>query len=156
MTDRFTWSETLQSQASSEVVVEWRAGHRKHRAVEPGFVSSWAVGGEDTPAGRPGSNMQAQSSLLVDMVVSCRMRARWILMTVIVGVLAGLSGGCGGSPGLAASFDYVVPARFKLPNLQAPEEQGEYEVYADDPLHPDTWLVQLNACPPLSTGSIVK
>jgi len=74
-------------------------------------------------------------------------------MTVGVGVLAVLSGGCG-SPGLAASFDYLVPARFKVPDLQLSEDQGEYEVYADGPLHPDTWLVQLNAC--ASTGSIVE
>jgi len=44
------------------------------------------------------------------------MRTRWILMTV--GVVAALSGGCGGEPELAASFDYVVPARFKVPELQ--------------------------------------
>jgi hypothetical protein len=37
------------------------------------------------------------------------MRIRWILITVVVGVLAVSSGGCGGEPGLAASFDYVVP-----------------------------------------------
>jgi len=80
------------------------------------------------------------------------MRTRWILMTV--GVVAALSGGCGEEPGLAASFDYVVPARFKVPELQLPEDQGEYEVYADGPLHLDTWLVQLNAC--ASTGSPVK
>jgi PKD repeat protein len=79
---------------------------------------------------------------------------RWILITVVVGVLAVSSGGCGGEPGLAASFDYVVPARFKVPDLRASEDQGEYEVYADGPLHPDTWVVRLNAC--ASTGSIVK
>jgi PKD repeat protein len=82
------------------------------------------------------------------------MRIRLILMTAIVGVLAVFFGGCGGEPGLAASFDYVVPARFEVPELQSSEEQGEYEVYADGPLHPDTWLVQLDAC--ASTGSPVK
>ncbi|MBW1907412.1 MAG: PKD domain-containing protein [Deltaproteobacteria bacterium] len=82
------------------------------------------------------------------------MRGRWIGMTVSVGVLAVLFGGCGESPGLGASFDYVVPARFEVPELRPSEEQGEYEIYTDGPLHPDAWRVQLNAC--ASTGSIVR
>ena len=82
------------------------------------------------------------------------MRARSIGMTVGVGVLLVLVGGCGESPGLGASFDYVVPARFEVPELRPSEEQGEYEMYADGPLQPDTWRVQLNAC--ASTGSIVR
>jgi PKD repeat protein len=75
-------------------------------------------------------------------------------MTISVGVLAVLSGGCGGEPGLAASFDYEVAARFEVPELRLPEEQGEYEVYVEGPIHPDAWRVQLNAC--ASTGSPVK
>lgn len=82
------------------------------------------------------------------------MRTRSILVIVIVGVLTISTVGCGGEPGLAASFDYVVPARFEVPELQAPDEQGEYEVYAEGLLHPDTWRVRLNAC--ASTGSIVE
>jgi PKD repeat protein len=77
-----------------------------------------------------------------------------ISIALIAGVLAVAAGGCSESPGLAASFDYVVPARFKVPEVQTPEEQGEYEVYADGPLHPDTWRVNLDAC--RSTGSPVK
>ncbi len=75
-------------------------------------------------------------------------------MLVSVGGLAVFLEGCGESPGLSASFDYVVPARFAVPDLRPPDEQGEYEVYANGPLQPDTWLVQLNAC--TSTGSIVE
>ncbi len=82
------------------------------------------------------------------------MRGRSIGMTVGVGVLVVLFGGCGESPGLGASFDYVVPARFEVPELRPSEEQGEYEIYADGPLQPDTWRVHLNAC--ASTGSIVN
>ena len=82
------------------------------------------------------------------------MRARSISMTVIAGVLAAPLGGCGGEPGLAASFDYEMPARFEVPALRAPEEQSEYEVYVDGPLQPDTWRVRLDAC--RSTGSPVK
>jgi PKD repeat protein len=82
------------------------------------------------------------------------MRTRWIWLLVSVGGLAVFLEGCGESPGLSASFDYVVPARFAVPDLRPSDEQGEYEVYADGPLQPDTWLVQLNAC--TSTGSIVE
>ena len=82
------------------------------------------------------------------------MRARSISMTVIAGVLAAPLGGCGGEPGLAASFDYEMPARFEVPALRAPEEQSEYEVYVDGPLQPDTWRVRFDAC--RSTGSPVK
>jgi len=82
------------------------------------------------------------------------MRARSISMTVIAGVLAAPLGGCGGEPGLAASFEYEMPARFEVPALRAPEEQSEYEVYVDGPLQPDTWRVRLDAC--RSTGSPVK
>ena len=82
------------------------------------------------------------------------MPARSISMTVIAGVLAAPLGGCGGEPGLAASFDYEMPARFEVPALRAPEEQSEYEVYVDGPLQPDTWRVRLDAC--RSTGSPVK
>ena len=82
------------------------------------------------------------------------MRARSISITVIAGVLAALFGGCGGEPGLAASFDYEMPARFEVPALRAPEDQSEYEVYVDGPLQPDTWRVRLDAC--RSTGSPVK
>ncbi|MGB3051249.1 MAG: PKD domain-containing protein [Polyangiales bacterium] len=82
------------------------------------------------------------------------MRARSISVTVIAGVLAAAFGGCGGEPGLAASFDYEMPARFVVPALRAPEDQSEYEVYVDGPLQPDTWRVRLDAC--RSTGSPVK
>jgi len=82
------------------------------------------------------------------------MRARSISMTVIAGVLAAPLVGCGGEPGLAASFDYEMPARFEVPALRAPEEQSEYEVYVDGPLQPDTWRVRFDAC--RSTGSPVK
>jgi len=82
------------------------------------------------------------------------MRARSISMTVIAGVLAAPLGGCGGEPGLAASFDYEMPARFEVPALRAPEEQSEYEVYVDGPVQPDTWRVRFDAC--RSTGSPVK
>jgi hypothetical protein len=75
-------------------------------------------------------------------------------MTVIAGVLAAPLVGCGGEPGLAASFDYEMPARFEVPALRAPEEQSEYEVYVDGPLQPDTWRVRFDAC--RSTGSPVK
>ena len=77
-----------------------------------------------------------------------------ISIALIAGVLAVAAGGCNDSPGLAASFDYSMPERFAVPELQAPEEQGEYEVYADGPLQPDTWRVNLDAC--RSTGSPVK
>ena len=86
--------------------------------------------------------------------MTCIMRARWVRMTISVGVLAVLFGGCGESPGLGASFDYVMPARFEVPELRPSDEQGEVEVYTDGPLHPATWRVQLNAC--ASTGSIVN
>jgi len=82
------------------------------------------------------------------------MRARSISITVIAGVLVALFGGCGGEPGLAASFDYEMPARFEVPALRAPEDQSEYEVYVDGPLQPDTWRVRLDAC--RSTGPPVK
>ena len=70
-------------------------------------------------------------------------------------VMAGCRDGdsLGGTPlGLSARFDYSVPARFKVPDPLSPE--GQYEIYADGPLHPDRWPVRLNAC--ASTGSIVK
>ena len=60
--------------------------------------------------------------------MACIMRARSIGMTVGVGVLAVLFGGCGESPGLGASFDYVVPAGFEGPELRPSEEQGEVVV----------------------------
>jgi PKD repeat protein len=82
------------------------------------------------------------------------MRARWTRTTVSVGVLAVLFGGCGESPGLEASFDYVMPARFDVPDLRPPGDQGEHEIYTDGPLQPATWRVELNAC--ASTGSIVS
>jgi PKD repeat protein len=75
-------------------------------------------------------------------------------MTISLGVLAVLFGGCGESPGLGASFDYVMPARFAVPELRPSDEQGEFEIYTESPLHPATWRVQLNAC--ASTGSIVS
>ena len=75
-------------------------------------------------------------------------------MTISVGVLAVLFAGCGESPGLGASFDYVMPARFAVPDLRPSDEQGEYEIYTDGSLHPATWRVQLNAC--ASSGSIVS
>ena len=82
------------------------------------------------------------------------MRARSISMTMFVGVLAVPFGGCGGEPGLAASFDYEMPARFVVPVLRAPEDQSEYEAYVDGPLQPETWRVRLDACG--STGSPAK
>ena len=82
------------------------------------------------------------------------MCARWMVMGAAVAVLAVSLGGCNGEPGMAASFDYALSARFKVPDLQPLEEQGEYEVYADGPLHRDNWLVQFDACPP--TGSPIK
>ena len=56
--------------------------------------------------------------------MACIMRARSIGMTVGVGVLAVLFGGCGESPGLGASFDYVVPAGFEFPNSDRPRSRG--------------------------------
>ena len=82
------------------------------------------------------------------------MRARSISMTMFVGVLTLLSSGCGGDPGLGASFDYEMPARFVVPTLQAPEDQTEYEVYVEGPLQPETWRVRLDAC--ASTGSAAR
>ena len=82
------------------------------------------------------------------------MRARWMWKGATVAVVAVWLGGCNAEPGLAASFDYALSARFKVPDLQPPEEQGEYEVYADGPLHRDDWLVELDACD--SPGSPVK
>ncbi len=72
-------------------------------------------------------------------------------MPVVAGVLAASLGGCGGEPGLAASFDYEMPARFVAPALRPTEDQSEYEVYVEGPLHPQTWRVRLDAC--RSTGS---
>jgi hypothetical protein len=86
--------------------------------------------------------------------MTCILGTRWILVVVVVGVLVGASGGCAESPGLAASFDYVVPARFEVPELQSLEDQDEHEIYVDGPLHPSSWQVELNAC--RSTGSPVK
>ena len=74
-------------------------------------------------------------------------RARWILVTVFVGVPTVAISGCNDSPGLAASFDYAMPARFEVPELRAPEEQGEYEIYVDGPLQPDTWRVRVECVP---------
>lgn len=81
------------------------------------------------------------------------MLIRWTLTAVAGGVLV-LALGCNGSPGLNASFDYSMPERFEVPELRAPEDQGEYEIYAAGPLQPDTWRVAFNAC--RSTGSPVK
>jgi hypothetical protein len=80
------------------------------------------------------------------------MRIRLIWMAAVVGLLA--VGGCNDTPGLAASFDYVVPARFAVPELEPSEDQGDHEIYADGPLHPDTWLVRFDAC--TSPGSPVR
>ena len=74
-----------------------------------------------------------------------------MLLTLIAAVLAVASGGCGGEPGLAASFDYEMPARFVVPALRAPEEQSEYEAYVDGPLQLEAWRVRFDACG--STGS---
>jgi len=53
---------------------------------------------------------------------------------------------------LSARFDYSMRARFEIPTPPSPE--GEYEVYADGPLHPGSWPVSLNACG--STGAITR
>jgi len=82
------------------------------------------------------------------------MRARSILITVIASLVAAAFGGCGGEPGLAAAFDYEMPARFEVPALRSPEDQSEYEVYVDGPLQPETWRVRFDAC--RSTGSLVN
>lgn len=79
------------------------------------------------------------------------MRARSISWTILAGMLGAPSGGCGGEPGLSASFDYEMPARFVVPALRAPEDQGEYEAYVDGALDPETWRVRFDACG--STGS---
>jgi hypothetical protein len=79
------------------------------------------------------------------------MRARSISMTMLMGVLAAPFSGCGGEPGLEASFDYEMPARFVVPALRAREDQSEYEAYVEGPLQPDAWRVRLDACG--STGS---
>jgi PKD repeat protein len=47
-----------------------------------------------------------------------------------------------------------MPARFAVPELRPSDEQGEFEIYTESPLHPATWRVQLNAC--ASTGAIVS
>ncbi len=82
------------------------------------------------------------------------MRARSTLIPVTASVVAAAFGGCGGEPGLAAAFDYEMPARFEVPALRAPEDQSEYEVYVDGPLQPETWRVRFDAC--RSTGSPAK
>jgi len=85
--------------------------------------------------------------------MTCISRAGSVQIALRVAVLAVFFGGCGSSE-LNASFDYVVPARFTVPELRLSEQQAQYEVYADGPLQPDGWLVQLDAC--ASTGSIVE
>jgi hypothetical protein len=82
------------------------------------------------------------------------MRDRSISMTIIAGLWVAPLGGCGAEPGLTASFDYEMPARFEVPALRAPEDQSEYEVYVDGPLQPETWRVRFDACS--STGSPAK
>jgi len=82
------------------------------------------------------------------------MRARSTLIPVTASVVAAAFGGCGGEPGLAAAFDYEMPARFEVPALRAPEDQSEYEVYVDGPLQPESWRVRFDAC--RSTGSPAK
>ena len=82
------------------------------------------------------------------------MHGRSILMMLFVGVLAAASTGCGGEAELAASFDYEMPARFVVPELRAPEDQLEYDVYVEGPLQPDAWRVPFDACG--STGSPVR
>jgi hypothetical protein len=76
-----------------------------------------------------------------------------MLLTLIAAMLAAWFGGCGAEPGLAASFDYEMPARFAVPALRAPEEQLDYETYVDGPLQPEAWRVRFDACG--STGSPV-
>jgi hypothetical protein len=75
-------------------------------------------------------------------------------MTLFVAVLAAAFGGCGGEAGLSASFDYEMPARFVVPELVAPEDQLEYEVYVEGALQPETWRVLFDACG--STGTPVR
>jgi len=82
------------------------------------------------------------------------MRARSTLIPVTASVVAAAFAGCGGEPGLAAAFDYEMPARFEVPALRAPEDQSEYEAYVDGPLQPETWRVRFDAC--RSTGSPAK
>ena len=86
--------------------------------------------------------------------MACLVRVRSILMMGIAGLVVAPFGGCGEEPGLAASFDYEMPARFVVPALRAVEDQSYNEVYVDGPLQPDTWRVRLDAC--RSTGSPVK
>ena len=86
--------------------------------------------------------------------MACLVRVRSILMMGIAGLVVAPFGGCGEEPGLAASFDYEMPARFVVPALRAVEDQSDIEVYVDGPLQPDTWRVRLDAC--RSTGSPVK
>jgi len=67
-------------------------------------------------------------------------------------LLAAALFGCSDPPGLAARFDYSMPARFAVPDPIVPD--GEYEVYVDGELHPESWLVRLDACK--STGRVVR
>ena len=76
-------------------------------------------------------------------------------MPIVVALGLGLLvvGGCKeDEPGLAARFDYSVPARFAVPDPRDPG--GLYEIYVDGELHPDTWTIRLDAC--ASTGRIVR
>ncbi len=79
------------------------------------------------------------------------MRIRWNASARLVGSLALVVSGCGAEPGLAASFDYEMPARFFVPPLEEAAEQDDHEIYVDGPLQPDTWRVRLDAC--ASTGA---
>ena len=79
-------------------------------------------------------------------------------LRVVAGLGLLLTSGCPGKaslpppPGLAAHFDYSMPARFEIPDPRTPE--GQYEVYVGGVLHPTEWPVALNAC--ASTGGIVE
>ena len=56
------------------------------------------------------------------------MRARWMWMGATVAVVAVWLGGCNTEPGLAASFDYALSARFTVPDLHPLEEQGDWDL----------------------------
>lgn len=90
------------------------------------------------------------------------MRPRMVrLSAVVVGLLTCLSGAGGAIAGdvapLAASFDYAMPSRFRVPALPAtdatfgPESPTRYFVGA---VKPDHWHVDLDAC--ASTGPIAS
>ena len=83
--------------------------------------------------------------------MKCAMRIGVNLVTGLVSLVVITASGCGDTPGLSASFDYVGPSRFEVPELKAPADQGDYELYVDGPLQPDAWRVELNAC--ASTGA---